>query len=185
MNGCELITPRLRLRPVQTVDAEATAALMNANIASNLIGWPATLSVVQARDRIERARHRFSTGRALELAILDRNSGDLLGWISMALSDRQADLASLGYWLGEPHQGRGLMTEAAAAAVPFAADYLGAAIVEARVLPGNPASVALLDNLGFQYQGPSKLFSPVRRRMEESVLFRMRLNGPRDANSHG
>jgi ribosomal-protein-alanine N-acetyltransferase len=64
--------------------------------------------------------------------------------------------AYLGYWGMASGVGRGLMTEAVAAAVAFGFDQLGLHRLEANIQPGNARSIALVRRIGFQHEG----FSP-------------------------
>ncbi len=64
--------------------------------------------------------------------------------------------AYLGYWGMASGVGRGLMTEAVAAAVAFGFDQLGLHRLEANIQPGNLRSIALVRRIGFQREG----FSP-------------------------
>jgi len=54
----------------------------------------------------------------------------------------------LGYWLGQPHWGRGYATEAGRAVVE-AARLAGGSVLRALVLPGNAGSRHVLEKLGF------------------------------------
>ena len=142
-----LQTARLTLRPVERADAAPTAALVTPDVAANLSTWPSPLSVDQALAKIERAECQAAERKALDCAILDRSTGALLGWIGLAVTDG-AD-ARFGYWLGSTWRGRGLMTEAAAAFLPAAADYLGVECIIALVLKDNRPSIAVLQSAGF------------------------------------
>ena len=47
--------------------------------------------------------------------------------------------ADFGYWLGEPSWGRGIMTEAARAVIPYVMEHFGVCRLEAAVFAWNPA----------------------------------------------
>ena len=169
----ELRTSRLHLRPVELRDALPTAALMNGEIAANLTSWPPQLSPARAKDRIDAARDRLAARQGLERATLDRASDRLVGWISIVIDPPQSCVATLGFWLGLPFQGRGLMTEAVRALVPLAASFLHVRTIEAHVYPWNSASIRLVRKLGFVGEGGVDLYSPVRRRKEEAFRYRL------------
>ena len=61
--------------------------------------------------------------------------------------------AEIGYWLGKPFWGRGIMTGALQAATAYAFETLGLARIEARVQPSNGASIRVLEKLGYQREG--------------------------------
>lgn len=169
----ELETKRLYLRPIAGRDAEATAQLMTSDVAANLTTWPPCMTTEMARDRIRSAQEGFAGGRAVELAILDRSAWNLLGWISIGtLPDDKKDKARIGFWLGTPYQGQGLMFEATEAAIPLAVRFLSIQTLEACVYPWNKRGLGLMRKLGFDPIGSSQLFSPVRARFEEALSFR-------------
>jgi RimJ/RimL family protein N-acetyltransferase len=151
-----LDTPRLRLRPVEPADAGATAALVTPDVTANLSTWPSPMTEAQARARILESRRLEHSREAINFAILDRAQGELLGWIGLIRMGERT--ARLGYWLGSAHRGRGLMKEAAAAALPAAAAFLEVTDVVALALPGNRPSIAVLDSLGFRPAGAEEFF---------------------------
>jgi RimJ/RimL family protein N-acetyltransferase len=65
----------------------------------------------------------------------------------------EAGAAELGYWVGHADQGRGIGGHAVRAAVRVAFDYLRLRRLWADVLADNPASIRILENLGFRCVG--------------------------------
>jgi RimJ/RimL family protein N-acetyltransferase len=61
--------------------------------------------------------------------------------------------AELGYWLGQRHWGRGLMSRVVAAYVPWVMQSLDLVRLQAFVLDSNPASARVLLKNGFQLEG--------------------------------
>jgi RimJ/RimL family protein N-acetyltransferase len=150
-----LRTTRLLLRPVVEADAQATAALVTPDVAANLSTWPSPMSAEQALERIRQAQDKLARRQGVDFAIVDAAEGSLLGWIGLACTD--AGRARLGYWLGTAYRNRGIAKEAAAAALPASAAFLGVALVEAHVLTGNAPSIAVLESVGFTYAGEQRL----------------------------
>lgn len=132
-----------------------------------------------ACDRIKLAQEALAARQSLELAILDRSTRRLFGWVSVGIFPNAEDNVSrIGFWLGGAHQGRGLMLEAAQAAIPLAASFLSIKSLEACVYPWNKAGIGLIRKLGFNPEGTVELFSPVRGRFEEALLFKQLLRSP-------
>lgn len=71
----------------------------------------------------------------------------LMGVVSLKFEPGKAP--ELGYWLGEPHWGRGYAPEAAIGLVQ-AAGAAGMSEICARVLQSNPASIRVLEKAGFK-----------------------------------
>lgn len=180
MTDLERTTERLLLRPVQEWDAAPTAALMTPDVAANLTSWPSPMAPEMALERIRLAHDALAARQALDLAVCDRESEALLGWISVGIPPLATDQgeARIGFWLGRRHQGRGLMTEAAQAVIPMAVDVLSIGTIDACVYPRNATSAAIVRKLGFQPHGCVQLYSPVRGRNEEALLFRQHVLAP-------
>lgn len=85
--------------------------------------------------------------RSQHAYVIARRSDDrLIGVIG--LYDHADEPAELGYWLGESHWGQGFAPEVVAALVE-AAFAAGVSPIRARVLAHNPASVRVLEKVGF------------------------------------
>jgi RimJ/RimL family protein N-acetyltransferase len=84
-------------------------------------------------------------------AIRTAGSPGLLGMIGL-----RTERPDLGYWLGEPHRGRGYMTEAVRAVADWALQS-GWDHVEWECVAGNTASASVARRAGFAYtgEGPS------------------------------
>jgi [ribosomal protein S5]-alanine N-acetyltransferase len=165
----DLRTQRLRLRPVAEADAAPTAALVSPDVAANLSTWPSPMSIEQALDKVRKSRALVARREAIDLAIVVRESDALIGWIGLAIDE--PGVARLGYWLGTQARGRGLMKEAAAAAVPPGAEFLGVTHVKALVLKGNAPSVAVLEAVGFRMTGEEQLFLETARQSVSCFRF--------------
>jgi RimJ/RimL family protein N-acetyltransferase len=62
----------------------------------------------------------------------------------------------LGYWLGEPYWGQGLMTEAGRALIDAAHPTHQYDVIVARALADNEGSLNVLEKLGFKRKGKAK-----------------------------
>ncbi len=100
---------------------------------------------------ISRAQEEARKGRAFHMAILHR--GRLVGIVSLHNIDRNHRTAEMGYWLGRPYQGRGLMTRACAAVLDHAFGALGLNRVQVRSVSENAKSRAIPERLGFSHEG--------------------------------
>jgi RimJ/RimL family protein N-acetyltransferase len=80
--------------------------------------------------------------------------GEAAGGIGL---EPQADIermsAEIGFWLGRPFWGRGLMTQAASAVSEWALNQPGCLRLYASVLEWNPASMRVLEKAGYQREG--------------------------------
>lgn len=65
--------------------------------------------------------------------------------------------AEIGYWLGEPFWGRGIATEAVRAVTAYAFEYFDVCRLEAGVFEWNPASMRVLEKVGYVREGRARL----------------------------
>jgi len=67
--------------------------------------------------------------------------------------DVHAKSAHIGYWLGEPYWGHGIMTDTVGAVSDYAMTTLGFLRLEAPVYEWNPASMRVLEKCSFVREG--------------------------------
>jgi [ribosomal protein S5]-alanine N-acetyltransferase len=75
--------------------------------------------------------------------------------------------AYLGYYLGAPYAGQGLMSEAIALVLTHAFTEMRLHRVEANIQPDNTASLALVAKLGFVREGYSRRYLKIRGRWRD------------------
>lgn len=64
-----------------------------------------------------------------------------------------AKSGNFGYWLGEQYWGRGIMTAAVRVASEYAMSHFGLVRLAATVFAWNPASMRVLEKVGFKQEG--------------------------------
>ena len=83
-------------------------------------------------------------------------SEEAIGGIGVDLGqDIYRKTAEIGYWLGEPFWGQGIMTLAARAMVEYAFETFDLVRIDTVVLEWNPASARVLEKAGFVFEGRS------------------------------
>lgn len=150
-----LETKRLLLRPWQLSDAAALYRYASDPEVGPIAGWPPHQSV-------EESRHIISTvlkgPEAYALCL--KENGEPVGAIELKLCGHtdlteREDECELGYWLGRPFWGRGLMPEAAEALLHRAFIDLGMVKVWCGYYEGNAKSRRVQEKCGFRYQWTS------------------------------
>ena len=81
--------------------------------------------------------------------------------------------------MGEPFAGRGLMSEAVRAVLPFGFDTLNLHRIEAACLPTNEPSLRLLRKSGFSEEGFARGYLKINGDWQDHVLFAMLAGDPR------
>jgi RimJ/RimL family protein N-acetyltransferase len=155
-NCLVLTTERLILRAPEAADAAQLAGLANnIKVAAMMTGMPHPYTKGDAETFIRRVAEPGRTGCTYVLTLAQ--SGAVLGCAGLSF-DRDNRL-QLGFWLGEPHWGRGFATEAAHALADFAFEGLNVARLHTRCRVSNSASRRVIEKCGFQFTGIGLLSS--------------------------
>jgi ribosomal-protein-alanine N-acetyltransferase len=154
-----LRTTRLVLRPFVAADAPIVQAFAGARaIADTTLSIPHPYPEGGAAAWIASHADARARGLAVQYAITfadthaDTEADSFIGTVSLGI-DRNADLAEMGYWIGEPYWGYGYCTEAALRLLQFAFTDIGLNRVYARYLSRNEASGRVLRKLGMRHEG--------------------------------
>jgi len=106
--------------------------------------------------RLERNHDELAADQSLRLALLRRDDpeGPILGHANFNNVIRGGlQACTLGYSLDHRHEGRGLMSEALATAIPFVFRALKLHRIQANYVPINERSGRVLRRLGFVVEG--------------------------------
>ena len=104
--------------------------------------------------------------------IFSQPSGQLLGGISFGHVRRGvAQSAMMGYWMGQPYAGKGIMTKAVPLALRQAFGPLGFRRIEAACVPRNLASIKVLENNGFIREGFARQYLCIAGHWEDHLTF--------------
>ena len=135
--------------------------------------WPADeLSRAAFRRRLRRYARDLREDLTYPFFVFRAGDGVLLGGLTLSHVRRGvAQSASLGYWMGQPHAGRGHMSAAVAALVPFAFQTLRLHRVEAACVPTNQPSIRLLERNGFEREGYAKSYLCINGTWADHYLY--------------
>ena len=105
----------------------------------------------------------------------------LLGGITLSNVRRGVtQAAAVGYWIGKPFAGRGLMTKAVSGVVRFAFDELKLHRLEAACMPSNAASIRVLEKNGFQREGLARRYLKINGVWQDHLLYATLADDPRE-----
>jgi ribosomal-protein-alanine N-acetyltransferase len=164
------------LRAPQMADFAEWAELREASRAF-LTPWEPTwlhddLTRAAFRRRLKRYAEDLRTDQAYPFFLFAKADNALVGGLTLANVRRGvAQAGSLGYWMGEPYARRGFMTAAVNALVPFAFGALRLHRLEAACIPGNIASVRLLEKTGFRREGFAREYLCINGVWQDHLLF--------------
>ena len=147
-----LETKRLILRRWEESDAENLYEYAKDPDVGPIAGWPPHQSVAESLDVI---RDVFNGAEAY--AICFKSDGKAIGAIELKLNGHtdlteRDDECELGYWLGKPFWGQGIMPEAAREMLRHAFMDLSMQKVWCGYYDGNIKSKRVQEKCGFRYQ---------------------------------
>jgi ribosomal-protein-alanine N-acetyltransferase len=125
------------------------------------------------RDGIVAAMGRFEQGTALPHVVLDP-AGQVVGRITLnGIVRGPFQSCSVGYWISQESNGRGLATAALAHIKEVAFAELGLHRVQAETLVHNAASQAVLARNGFERIGYAPRYLKIADRWQDHILFQV------------
>ena len=149
-------TERLILRPWQESDAEECYRYASDPRVGIPCGWEVHTSVEYSRRII-----RKILAREENYAVVLRETGLPVGSIGLLLGNKSnytesANQSEIGYWLGVPYWGRGLIPEAASALIDHAFRDLGFEKLWCVCLEENERSWRVMEKCGFTFDRTTK-----------------------------
>ena len=151
-----LKTERLILRRWEDSDAESLFEYAADPDVGPIAGWPPHQSIEESRDVIKNV---FNGKEAYAICL--KTDDRAIGAIELKLNghtdltDRD-DECELGYWLGKPFWGQGIMPEAVKEILRHAFEKIGMTKVWAGYYEGNIKSKRVQEKSGFRYQWKSE-----------------------------
>lgn len=161
-------TDRMTLRPLETADANDFARLVNNRDICRMTGtFPYPFPKPSVEGLVEIFCARAVTGHSYHWAIIWQDQ--FVGVIGLF---GKADAREIGYWLGEPFWGQGLMKEALSGLIRHLVEQTPNLRMIAGVFTDNPASAHLLKTIGFEQKPElSQTYSLARGQMQEGWSF--------------
>lgn len=145
-------TPRLILRPWLESDAESLYRYASDPLIGTPAGWPPHTSVENSREIILTV---FSAPETY--AVVLKETGEPIGccglvpseiFHSNAIMDNDAEI---GYWIGRPYWGKGLIPEAVSAIIDHSRNNLGKDTLWIAFYDGNDKSRRVAEKCGFTF----------------------------------
>lgn len=146
-------TDRLILRRWEESEAEEMFKYASDPDVGPITGWPPHESVEDSLYVIQ----NVLTGEEA-YAVCLKETGKPIGTIELKLGDKaelaaNEDQCELGFWLGKPYWGQGIMPEASRELVRHAFEDLGFNTVWCGYYEGNRKSMRAQEKIGFKYYG--------------------------------
>lgn len=151
-----LETERLILRPWKESDAEDLYKYASNPDVGPIAGWPPHQSIEESLDVI---RNVLSGAECYAICL--KEDGRAIGAIELKLNGytdmtERDDECELGYWLGKPFWGQGIMPEAATKIICHGFEDAGMTRIWCGYYEGNIKSKRVQEKVGFKYQWKSE-----------------------------
>ena len=151
-----LETKRLLLRPWEETDAETLYKYAKDPQVGPIAGWPPHTSVQNSRDIIRDILSAEET-----YAVVLKSTGEPVGSVGLMIGDKsnieiRSDEGEIGYWLGVPYWGQGLIPEAVREIMRHGFEDLGLNTLWCGYFEGNLKSKRVQEKCGFKYHHTEK-----------------------------
>ncbi|SIS66418.1 GNAT family N-acetyltransferase [Salimicrobium salexigens] len=149
-----IVNKDTELRLLEVRHAEELFQLTDAS-RSSLRKWlpwiDSTKTVANTKEFIEESLKQFCNNDGFQAGIWYK--GELAGVVGLHTINWPNKSTSLGYWLGDSFQGKGLITKSCQEVIKYCFNELELKRIEIRAAVGNEKSVAIPHRLGFKKEG--------------------------------
>lgn len=174
----------ITVRPYAADDAPGLYAAVRASLdsLSSALPWcHPGYALSDAQQWIAYCLLAWQARREFPFAIVGAD-GAVLGGVGLNRLDRDDRSANLGYWLGDAHRGRGIVTRAARLVADFGFREQGLARLDIVALVDNTASQRVAQRLGAQRKGVARDRIVLHGQSRDAVLFWLRPDVAGDAS---
>lgn len=154
LSHLKLVDVDVQLKHFSTSDTEDLFSLTDRNrlYLKKWLPWlDGTKAVEDTQKFIEGSVAKAKNGNGADFGIYYQ--GVLVGAIGYDLIDKVDKKTTLGYWLDENFQGKGIMTKAVKLLIEYAFDVLKLNRIQINCAVGNTKSCAIPQRLGFEKEG--------------------------------
>ena len=148
-----LETERLTLRPMRGSDAEDMYRYARRLDVTEYLLWLPHPSQSYTEKYLKYIEQRYRLGDFYDWAIVDKQSGHMIGTCGFTRFDCPHNIGEIGYVLSPEFHGKGLGTEAASRVLSFGFEVLGLHRIEVKFMQGNTASLHVAEKLGMRFEG--------------------------------
>jgi ribosomal-protein-serine acetyltransferase len=165
------LTDECHLRLLVEADAEELYRLIDANRAylARWMPWAEDQTPESTLEFIRLTRRQAAANDGFQAALV--SNGAIIGMVGFHGMNWPHLSTTIGYWLDERHQGRGLMTHAVRALVDHAFGELGLHRVEVRAARDNWRSRAIPERLGFREEGVAREAERIGERYNDLAVY--------------
>ena len=164
---------RITLRIIEASDAREFSQLVRQS--SSLFKWidwcTPGYSETEAEKFILATRLNWVKADAFGFGVFDNISGDLVGMVAINELYHTFNMASLGYWIGDKYQNKGVATEALQALINFCFEQLKLTRLEIVCDPDNLPSQRLIERCGAEKEAIARNRFVFNGKPKDGVVF--------------
>ena len=159
------------LRRLEETDADELYRLIEANreYLARWLPWAAALTFEGSVEFIRTVRRQEASNDGFQAALV--SEGKIVGIAGFHSVNWPHRSTTIGYWLAEGHQGRGLMSRAVRALVDHAFGVWDLHRVEIQAAVDNHRSRAIPERLGFREEGVRREAELIGDRYHDLVVY--------------
>ena len=146
-------TARLTLRKIDIRDLEDMYEYSKDIEVTKYLLWDCHHSIRHTAAYIKLLNKYYAKGLFYDWAIVENESGKMIGTCGFARIDDNNRCAELGYVLNRDYWGRGYAAEAARAVMDIGFNVLDLKRIEARFMADNVHSARVMEKLGMHFEG--------------------------------
>lgn len=148
MDGKRIKIRKLKLSDVQDIHEN----IKEKEITKWTINIPHPYPKEGAKSFIKSSHYRLRKKKGYDFGIVLKNTGKVIGGISLTNLDWENKNAEVGYWLGKKYWGKGLTTEAVKLILKFGFEKLKLHRIYAHLFEENIGSKRVLEKCGFKLE---------------------------------
>ena len=149
----QLETDRLILRRMLQSDAEDMYDYAHRSDVTRHLTWDPHPNLLYTREYLAYVSAHYAAGDFYDWAVIDRESGRMIGTCGFTRFHCEADCAEIGYVIHPAFWGRGIATEAVGAVIRFGFQRLDLNRIEAKFMEGTEASRRVMEKNGMTFEG--------------------------------
>lgn len=148
-----LTTERLTMRKLLVGDADDMYEYACDENVTRYLTWSPHRDRDYTLDYLRYIGTRYRTGDFFDWALIDNESGKMIGTCGFTRFDFFNDGAEVGYVINPRFSGRGMATEALGKIIEFGFEEIGLHRIECRYMVDNLASLKVMEKNGMTYEG--------------------------------
>ena len=165
----QLVTARLRLRPLRLDDSADVFAIFNDPAVTRHYDLSTFDDEEEAAELIDYIMDSYEAERQIRWGIVKQDEDRVIGTCGFVMLYQHR--GEIGYDLAQAYWRQGIMREALGAVIDYGFETLLLNRIEAMVMPQNVASAALLRSLGFQQEGVLRQYDYFKDAHQDLVSF--------------